>query len=285
MSDINLDKLPKLSGSNYRLWVDQIKNVLMMSQLWMVVSGIETCPPDPGPQPTDVTSKDRKEYLDWMNKSFKAAGILISSISPEIRVYIRDDQEDPVKIWATLKKTFIKPISAPRFQAYQDLFSIKKDSSETLDGVINRVDEQVRIIKSLTPDTFTLDSLYDDLSSMTIIDSLPHDFNTVVNTLAVVDEFSKTDVIQSLRNLESTTRHPSSSVLAANTPSSSFQQKPKPQFNTKPRPTCDFDKCFLKERLMGKLQAQGNSASASSASGPFSSPLLCGMQTQEHPLI
>jgi len=165
---------------------------------------------EPGSKPTDVTSKefpqwkrDRKEYMDWMNKSFKAAGILISSISPEVRVYIRDDKEDPVKIWATLEKTFIKPLSAPRFQAYQDLFSIKKDPSETLDGVINRVDEQVRIIKSLTPDSFTLDSLYNDLSSMTIINSLPHDFNTVVNTLAVVDKFSKTDVIQSLRNLES----------------------------------------------------------------------------------
>jgi len=70
MSDTNLDKLPKLTGSNYRLWVDQIKNVLMMSQLWMIVSGIETCPPEPGSKPTDVTSKefpqwkrDRKEYM------------------------------------------------------------------------------------------------------------------------------------------------------------------------------------------------------------------------------
>jgi hypothetical protein len=165
VSDTNLDKLPKLNGSNHHLWVDQIKNVLMLSQLWMVVAGIETCPPQPGTQPSDITFKDfqewkrdRKEYMEWMNKSFKAAGILISSMSPEVKVYIRDDKEDPVKIWNILKQTFIKPVSAPRFQAYQDLFSIKKDSSETLDGVINRVDEQVRIIKSLTPDKFTLDT-------------------------------------------------------------------------------------------------------------------------------
>ena len=284
MSDLNLDKLPKLNGSNYHLWVDQIKNVLMMSQLWMIVSGIETYPLQPGTQPTDQDSKeflqwrrDRKEYMEWMNKSYKAAGILISSISPEIRVYIRDDKEEPVKIWNTLKATFIKPVSAPRFQAYQDLFSIKKDSSETLDGVMNRVDEQIRTIKSLTPDSFTLDNLYDDLANMTIINSLPHDFSTVVNTLAVMDKFSKTEVIQSLRNLESTTRQPSSSVLVANTPSYQ-QKKSNPQSSSKPRPTCDFckkvghieDKCFLKEHLMGQLQAQGNSASASSASGPFS---------------
>ena len=266
-----------------------MKNFLMMSQLWMIVAGIETCPPKPGGQPSDITSKefqewkrDRKEYIEWMNKSYKAAGILISNMSPEVRVYTRDHAKDPVKIWDTLKATFINPTSAPRFQAYQDLFSIKKDPSETLDGVINRVDEQVRIIKSLTPDSFTLDDLYDDLASMTIINSLPHDFSTVVNTLAVMDKFKKTEVIQSLRNLESSTRNSSSSsVLAANTPSYSHQKKPRPQPNTKPRPTCSFcqklghteDKCFLKERLMSQLQAQGNSASASSASGLFSSPL------------
>ena len=194
-----------------------------------------------------------------MNKSYKAAGILISSMSPEVMVHTRDVSEDPMAIWNTLKATFIKPVSAPRFQAYQDRFSIKKDPSETLDAVINRVDEQVRVIKSLL-----------------------HDFNTVVSTLAVMDKFSKTDVIQSLRNLEST-RQTSSSVLAANIPSSSFQQKQsKPQFNpSKPRPTCTFckklghteDKCFLKERLTSQLQVQGGSASASSASGLLSSPL------------
>ena len=267
-----------------------MKNFLIMSQLWMIVSGTETCPPQPGTQPSDISSKeflewkrDRKEYMEWMNKSYKAAGILISSMSPEIRVYTRDDGEDPIKIWDTLKKTFIKPLSAPRFQAYQDLFSIKKEPSETLDGVINRVDEQVRVIKSLTPDVFTLDNLYDDLASMTIINSLPHDFSTVVNTLAVMDKFSKTEVIQSLRNLESTTRQSPSSVLVANTPSpSSTQQKVKfPHPNAKAHPTCTFckklghteDKCFLKEHLMGQLRVQGNSASASSASGLFSSPL------------
>ena len=262
MSDSNLDKLPKLDGTNYRLWVDQIKNTLMMSQLWMVVAGIETCPPQPGTQPSDLTSKELQE---WMNKSYKAAGILISSMSPKIRVYIRDDGEDPVKIWATLKKIFIKPVSAPRFQAYQDLFSIRKDPSETPDGVINRVDEQVRIIQSLTPDKFTLDNLYDDLASMTIINSLPHDFNTVVNTLAVMDKFSKKDVIQSLRNIESTRQSPSS-VLVANIPSSSSS---------------------LQKKLKSKETLPLSLPPLQVDPSPLWIPLLTlyGMQTQEHPLI
>jgi hypothetical protein len=176
MSDTGLDKIPKLNGSNYRLWVDQMKTHLMMSQLWMIVSGTETCPPKPGTQPSDITSKDflewkrdRKEYMEWMNKSLKAAGILTSSMSPEVIVYIREHGEDPTKIWKTLQTTFIKPTSAPRFQAYQDLFSIKKDPSESLDGVINRVDEQVRIIKSLT--LLKCDSMSHDLCHITFMTS------------------------------------------------------------------------------------------------------------------
>ena len=108
MSDTNLDKIPKIDGSNYHICVDQIKNILMMSQLWMIVSGTETCPPTPGTQPTDITSKDflewkrdRRDYMEWINRSLKAAGILVSSMSPEVKVYIRDDAEDPVKIWTT----------------------------------------------------------------------------------------------------------------------------------------------------------------------------------------
>jgi len=74
MSDTNLDKIPKLDGSNYHIWVDQIKDLLMIYQLWMIVSGTETCPPEPGPQPSDSTSKeflewkrDRKDNMEWKN--------------------------------------------------------------------------------------------------------------------------------------------------------------------------------------------------------------------------
>ena len=83
MSDTNLDRIPKLNGSNYRIWVDQIKSLLMISQLWMIVSGAETCPPKYGTQPTDLTSKeylewkrDRRDFVDWQNKALKAAGLL-----------------------------------------------------------------------------------------------------------------------------------------------------------------------------------------------------------------
>ena len=54
----------------------------------------------------------------------------------------------------------------PRFNAYHALLSVKKSDSEGLDSLINRVDKQIRVIKSLSPSSFTLDDLYDELAVM-----------------------------------------------------------------------------------------------------------------------
>ena len=58
---------------------------------------------------------------------------------------------------------------SPRFNAYHTLLSVKKKDSESLEGLINRIDEQIRVIKSLSPTSFTLDNLYNELAAMAII--------------------------------------------------------------------------------------------------------------------
>ena len=70
---------------------------------------------------------------------------------------------------------------------------------ESLEGLINRIDEQIRVIKSLSPTSFTLDNLYDELAVMTIIRALPHSFDNVVRTISVLDKFDKQSVIQLLQ--------------------------------------------------------------------------------------
>jgi hypothetical protein len=67
-----------------------------------------------------------------------------------------------------------------------------------LDSLINRVDEHIRVIKSLSPSSFTLDNLYDELAIMAIIRALPHSFDDVVRTISILDKFDKPFVIQSL---------------------------------------------------------------------------------------
>ena len=63
--------------------------------------------------------------------------------------------------------------TAPRFNAYHTLLSTQLDASESLDSLIIKVDEQITVIKSLSPSSFTLDNLYDELAVMAIIRA-PH---------------------------------------------------------------------------------------------------------------
>src|SRR5438309_10833162 len=100
-----------------------------------------------------------------------------------------DCEDDPMLIWDTLKTSFIQQRTATRFNAYHTLLSVEKSDSETLDSLINRVDEQIRVIKSLSPSSFTLDNLYDELAVMAIIRALPHSFDNVVQTISVLDKF------------------------------------------------------------------------------------------------
>jgi hypothetical protein len=65
-----------------------------------------------------------------------------------------------------------------------------------LEGLINRVDEHIRIIKSLSPFFFTLDNLYNELAVMAIIRALPHSFDNIICTISVLDKFDKQSVIQ-----------------------------------------------------------------------------------------
>ena len=107
-------------------------------------------------------------------------------MSPDIRVLIRDCEDDPLLIWDTLKTSFIQQRTAPRFNAYHDLLSVETKHSELLEELINRINEQIRVIKSLSLTSFTLDNLYDELAVMAIIRALPHSFDDVVRTISAL---------------------------------------------------------------------------------------------------
>ena len=108
---------------------------------------------------------------------------------------IRDCEDNhPLLIWDTLKASFVQQKTAPCFNAYHTLLSTQKDNSESLGSLINKVDEQIRVIKSLSPLSFTLDNLYDELAVMAIIRVLPHSFDDIVRTISVLDKFDKQSV-------------------------------------------------------------------------------------------
>ena len=130
------------------------------------------------------------------------------------------------------------------------LLSVQKTDSESL---INKVDEQIRVIKSLSPTPFTLDNLYDELA---IIRTIPQSFDNVVRTISVLDKFDKQSVIQSLRNMDQTCSNlsgtssafsaasaPSKSRLRASAAPNSSPSTQNSQSGTPGRPKCPFF-CF-----------------------------------------
>ena len=134
--------------------------------LWF---GEETCPKarirdSAGNITSPAVALDEDKLERWEIKAEKAAGALKTAMSPDIRVLIRDCEDDPILIWDTLKTSFIQQRTAPHFNAYHALLSVEKRDSESLEGLINRIDEQIRVIKSLSPTSFTLDNLYDELA-------------------------------------------------------------------------------------------------------------------------
>src|SRR5437588_2290381 len=198
-----------------------MKSWLQLNGLWRLVSGQEKKPaakPEIKDSKGQVVSKavalDEDKLERWEIKAERAAGALKTCMSHDVKVLIRDCEDDPILIWDTLKTSFIQQQTAPRFNAYHALLSVKKSDSEALDSLINRVDEQIRVIKSLSPFSFTLDDLYDELAVMAIIRALPHSFDDVVCTISVLDKFDKQSVIQLLHNMDHTRANLSSTTSA-----------------------------------------------------------------------
>ena len=49
-------------------------------------------------------------------------------------------------MWTTLETTYRQKKAGSRFNAYDDLFSIRKSDDESLQSLINRVDESMKLI-------------------------------------------------------------------------------------------------------------------------------------------
>jgi hypothetical protein len=73
-----------------------MKDWLQMQGLWRLVTGVEKKP-----------KSDDEKIEKWELKAEKAAAAIRSTVSAELKVHIRDCEDDAVKIWSTLKDAFI----------------------------------------------------------------------------------------------------------------------------------------------------------------------------------
>lgn len=130
-----------LTEANYSTWKGEMKAYLRTKGLWLLVSGKETRPP----------ASQAEEQAKWDQKQDKAAGELFLHCSADQRLHFEDVQDDPVKIWTTLKSTHVQQLPATRFNAWDDFFTIRKRPDESLSTLIARIKEAMAKIQRLRP--------------------------------------------------------------------------------------------------------------------------------------
>src|SRR5215470_7340292 len=70
--------------------------------------------------------------------SNKAAGLIMRSLSVEQQVHITDT-DSPDVMWTELEAAHNKKLPAVRFNAYNELFSIRKEADESLTKLTSRI--------------------------------------------------------------------------------------------------------------------------------------------------
>ena len=167
----------KLNGSNYATWVGDMEAWLKAQALWRIVNGTSKRPS------LEAENADTKPLDEWDAKSDKAAGWIWLTLEPDQKALVSSCKDSPVTMWTTLQST-----SRSRFNAYDDLFSICKLEDETLQSLINRVDEAVKLIQDLRPTSFSLEQLDKELAAMVLIRALPEEYNTFVSSLLLLNK-------------------------------------------------------------------------------------------------
>ena len=160
--------ITKLGANNYPQWSGEMQAWLHANQLWRLFSGHLTCPAKPETITEAYTDKDDQ----WLEKAERAAGWIYLMVEHDQRIHLASIQDDPVKMWIKLEKIHMAKQAGAHFNAYDDLFSIRKEE-ESLMSLTNRIDTAMHTIQKLRPTDFTLAKLDDELLSMAMIHSLP----------------------------------------------------------------------------------------------------------------
>jgi hypothetical protein len=103
------------------------------------------------------------------------------------RVHFRRIKDDAVKMRGALEAVHMQKRPGTCFNAYDDLFSIRKRDEEDLQSLINRVDNSMHRIRDVWSTDITLDQLDDELAPITLIRAPPDDYNMFVSSLLLKD--------------------------------------------------------------------------------------------------
>ena len=168
-------KFPPLNEHNYHSWKFDIQALLQRNGTWGVVSGRQERPESPG-EPQDA----------WDAKSDNAAGTIYSQVEPKVQTLIREYLDDAPEMWSQLKTLYAQDNAASRFLIVDEFLSISKQTDESLTSLCARVEDSLQKVRSARTEALTLSQFEEELAMMTLIRSLPEDFNNFRSSLLLV---------------------------------------------------------------------------------------------------
>ena len=157
---------------------------------WRLVSGDW-----PKPDPNNADALER-----WNDKADRAAGKIYLSVGDDQRHHIQMHMDDPKKMWEALGQANQSKKPGMRFNAYDNLFLIRKCDDEDLKGLIARVSDAMQDINDLQPSAFTLADLENELFSMALICALPDEYMTFVLAFMLFKDLGQDSVQEAFRN-------------------------------------------------------------------------------------
>ena len=190
-SSKGLPKIKPLSNSNYPEWSGEMRAWLMRNGLWRLVSG---------KLPKPIREAD--EILKWETKAEKVAGEIYLLVENDQRVHFRGKEDDPIEMWKLLEAAHLSKKPGARFNAYDDLFSIRKQDSESLVDVGVRLEKAMQAIQNLRPANFTIEQLDEELQCMALIRALPDEYRHLSSNLLLVEKLDKAMILQAFRSEE-----------------------------------------------------------------------------------
>ena len=183
-------KIKPLNSSNYREWAGEMRAWLMRNGLWRLVSGKEARP------------SDAKELDKWEQKAEKAAGEIYLLIDNDQRVHISGNEENPIKMWEILEAAHLSKKPGARFNAYDDLFSIRKQDDENLIGLGVRIEKAMQNIQNLRSKDYTIAKMDEEIQCMALIRALPEEYKHLSSNLLLLDDLKKDTILQAFRSEE-----------------------------------------------------------------------------------
>jgi hypothetical protein len=111
-----------LNNHNYHEWKDKAAGFLRAKGLFRLVTGEKLRPTSPG---------DKQE--EWDNHQEIAAGHLANMVERSLHHNFKGHEADPVRIWDIFKRLNTAVAPGMRFNAYDDMFGMRKKDDETLE--------------------------------------------------------------------------------------------------------------------------------------------------------